>query len=62
MKVKMNAKLAIRIAILTVGLVGTFIAASGLPVPVADGGPIPTCTPQQVKSGTCKDVLPPLMS
>ena len=45
MQVKMNAKLAIRIAILTVGMVGSFIAASSQPVPAADGGPIILCAP-----------------
>ncbi|HEY3973097.1 MAG TPA: hypothetical protein VGM18_08845 [Candidatus Sulfotelmatobacter sp.] len=38
-----NTKCAIRIAFLTVGLVGTFIAASVEPVPAADGGPILVC-------------------
>jgi len=40
-----NAKLALRIAILTVGLIGTFIAARGQSVSVADGGPILVCPP-----------------
>jgi hypothetical protein len=39
-------KRAIRIAILTVGLVGTFIAASVQQVPAQDGGPIPLCPPK----------------
>lgn len=43
MKVKTSTKLAIRIVILTVGLVATFIAANMQPVSVADGGPILTC-------------------
>jgi hypothetical protein len=40
-------KRAIRISILVVGLVGTFIAASVQYVPVADGGPILLCPPSQ---------------
>jgi len=50
-------KRAIRISVLIVGIVGTFIAAAVQPVPaVADGGPIITCpqpTPQ------CGIVKPP---
>ena len=38
-------KRAIRIAILMVGLVGTFIAASVQQVPAQDGGPLPLCPP-----------------
>jgi hypothetical protein len=41
-------KRAFRIAILAVGLVGTFIAASVQPVPAADGGPIMLCPPTDV--------------
>lgn len=40
-------KRTIRIAILIVGIVGTFRVASVKPVPAADGGPIYTC-PQHV--------------
>jgi hypothetical protein len=41
-------KRAIRISILIVGIVGTFLAAAVKPVPaVADGGPIITC-PQPI--------------
>ena len=47
MKVKMNAKLAIRIAILTVAMVGAFIAATFQPVSAADGGPLLLCQPGQ---------------
>jgi hypothetical protein len=37
-------KRAIRISILIIGIMGTFVAATVLPVPaVADGGPIFTC-------------------
>jgi len=39
-------KRAIRIAILMVGLVGTFIAASVQQVPAQDGGPLPLCPPR----------------
>jgi hypothetical protein len=56
--VKMNAKLAIRIAILAVGMVGTFIAASVQPISMtADGGPILLCPP---KTPNCSGSLPPL--
>ena len=57
MKVKMNAKLAVRIAILTVGMVGTFMAATfQQPISAADGGPIFLCAPGQKN---CKSTLPP---
>lgn len=51
-------KHAIRISILMVGLVGTFIAATVQQVPAADGGPILTCPPG---GKNCKGSLPPLM-
>jgi hypothetical protein len=54
---KMNAKLAIRIAILTVGLVGAFVAANTQPVSVADGGPILVCPPGDKH---CQVNLPPM--
>jgi hypothetical protein len=57
MKVKMNAKLAIRIAILTAVVVGTFMAASIQQVPLADGGPLILCPP---KTPNCSTTLPPL--
>lgn len=38
-------KRAIRISLLMLGLMGTFIAASVQPVPALDGGPIPLCPP-----------------
>jgi hypothetical protein len=44
-------KRALRIAILMVGLVGTFIAAAVQQVPAQDGGPLLLCPP---KSTTCK--------
>jgi len=46
MKVRMNAKLALRIAILTVVMVGAFVAASMQPVASADGGPLILCPPK----------------
>ena len=54
--VHINAKRAIRIAILVLGLVGTFIAASVPLVPVADGGPIFLCPPGH----KCQVSLPPI--
>jgi len=50
-------KRTIRIAVLIVGIVGTFLAAAVKPVPaVADGGPIITC-PQPIPS--CGIILLP---
>jgi len=49
-------KRAIRISILMVGLVGTFIAAAVQPVPAADGGPLLLCPPKQQN---CSTTLPP---
>lgn len=57
MKAKINAKLAIRMLILTVGLAGTFIAANTQPVSVADGGPIFVCPPGDKH---CQINLPPM--
>jgi hypothetical protein len=57
MKVKTNAKLAIRIAILTVEMLGTFIAASFQPISAADGGPLLLCPPRQPN---CSTTLPPM--
>jgi len=57
MKKIINVKLAIRIAILTVGMVGTFVAASFQPISAADGGPLFLCPP---KDKNCKNpTLPP---
>lgn len=57
MKPKMNAKLAIRIAILAVGMVGAFVAASVQPVAASDGGPLLLCPP---KSTNCvQTTIPP---
>jgi hypothetical protein len=54
---KMSAKLAVRIAILIVGLVGAFITASTQPISVADGGPIFVCPPGDKN---CQVNLPPM--
>jgi hypothetical protein len=43
-------KRALRIAILTVGLVGTFVAAAVQQVPAQDGGPLILCPN---KGNTC---------
>ena len=53
---RMNAKLAIRIAILALGMVVTFVAASVQPVSASDGGPLILCPP---KTSTCSTTLPP---
>jgi hypothetical protein len=53
---KMNAKLAFWIAILTVGMVGTFFAPSVQPITAADGGPIFLCPPA---ARGCHPTLPP---
>jgi len=49
-------KRTIRIAILMVGLVGTFIAAAVQQVPAFDGAPILLCPPKQPN---CSTTLPP---
>jgi hypothetical protein len=54
MKVRMNAKLAIRIAVLAAVMVGTFMAAASKPVPAADGGPLLLCPP---KTPNCQTAL-----
>ncbi|HEV2401547.1 MAG TPA: hypothetical protein VGS27_31715 [Candidatus Sulfotelmatobacter sp.] len=51
-------KRAIRIAILMVGLVGTFIAAAVQQVPAQDGGPLILCPPKQAG---CQSTLPTLV-
>jgi hypothetical protein len=61
MQVKMNAKLAIRMLALTVGLAGTFITANSKPGSVADGGPILVCPPSQAGK-TCQINLPPMVA
>jgi len=50
-------KRAIRISILMVGLVGTYVAAAVQQVPAPDGGPIILCPPKQPN---CSNNLPPL--
>ena len=60
MKAKMNAKLAIRIAVLTLGMVGAFVAASVQPLASAsDGGPLIPCKPGTTN---CQSTLPPMNS
>jgi hypothetical protein len=39
-------KRAVRIAILAVGIVGTFLAAAAQQVPAKDGGPLILCPPR----------------
>ena len=51
-------KQVIRISILMVGLVGTFIVATVPEVPAADGGPIIVCPPGDKN---CQINLPPMM-
>ena len=48
-------KRAIRIAVLIVGLVGTFLTATAPLVPAADGGPLLLCPP---KNTHCQSSLP----
>jgi hypothetical protein len=52
-------KRAIRISVLIVGLVGTFLVATAPPVPAADGGPIYVCPPNDKH---CTANLPPMFS
>jgi len=59
MKVRMNAKLAVKIAVMAVVMIGTFVAASVQPVPSADGGPLILCPPRQAN---CQSSLPTLRS
>lgn len=48
-------KRALRITVLIVGLMGTFVAAAVPKVPAADGGPLILCPP---KSTNCSTTLP----
>jgi len=48
-------KRTIRIAVLIVGIVGTFMAAAVPQVPAADGGPLILCPPRQAN---CQSSLP----
>jgi hypothetical protein len=59
MKVKMNAKLVAKIAVLAAVMIGTFVAASVQTVPSADGGPLILCPP---KATNCQSTLPTLRS
>ena len=59
MKVRMNAKLVAKIAILTAVMIGTFVAASVQTIPSADGGPLILCPP---KATHCQSTLPTLHS
>jgi hypothetical protein len=56
---KANAKLVVKIAILTAVMIGTFVAASVQPLPSADGGPLLLCPPKQAN---CQSSLPTLRS
>jgi hypothetical protein len=49
-------KRAVRAAVLIVGLVGTYVAASVPKVAAPDGGPLPLCPPKQTTTN-CN--LPP---
>lgn len=49
-------KRAIRISVLIVGLVGTYVAAAVQQVPAPDGGPIILCPP---RTPNCSNNLPP---
>jgi hypothetical protein len=53
-------KRAVRISILMLGLVGTYVAAAVPQVPAPDGGPILLCPPGSPKS-KCDPGLPPMM-
>ena len=52
-------KRAIRVLILMVGLVGTYLVATVPQVPAADGGPILVCPPG---AKYCQINLPPMNS
>jgi hypothetical protein len=53
-------KQAVRISILMVGLVGTYVGALVPQVPAPDGGPILTCPPQQQLQNRCSGGQPPM--
>jgi hypothetical protein len=46
-------KHAVRISILIVGLMGTYVAAAVPQLPAPDGGPILVCPPQQQLQEQC---------
>ncbi len=52
---------AIRISVLMLGLVGTYMAAAVPQVPAPDGGPIITCPPQQQLQQKCSGTQQPPM-
>jgi hypothetical protein len=52
---------AIRISVLMLGLVGTYMAAAVPQVPAPDGGPIITCPPQQQLQQKCSGNQQPPM-
>jgi hypothetical protein len=52
-------KRTIRISILILGLVGTFVVATVPQVPAADGGPIFVCPPGDKH---CEINMPPMLS
>jgi hypothetical protein len=57
-------KYAVRISILMLGLVGTYVAAAVPQVPAPDGGPILLCPPQQqLSAAKCSQGtgLPPMV-
>jgi hypothetical protein len=57
-------KHAVRMSILMLGLVGTYVAAAVPQVPALDGGPILTCPPQQqplLDKGKCSGNQQPPM-
>ena len=56
-------KRVVRISVLMVGLVGTYVAAAVPQVPALDGGPLPLCPPsQQQLLGQCSGQnKPPMM-
>jgi hypothetical protein len=54
-------KQTLRMSILMLGLVGTYVAAAVPQVPAPDGGPILTCPPQQQLESHCTGgQLPPM--
>jgi hypothetical protein len=55
-------KHAIRISVLMVGLVGTYVVAALPMVAALDGGSIPLCPPQLAgQTGKCNVKQPPMM-
>jgi hypothetical protein len=46
-------KHAVRISVLMIGLMGTYVAAAVPQVPAPDGGPILVCPPQQQQMEKC---------